>query len=97
MKKQVVSKIILYISIACWLIYFAASISAYFYGIEIDEKIGDTTKTIVYYGSQGLQLALFTYFITFAFFIPILTISLIYIIIYLVVKYISKKKNINSR
>lgn len=100
MKKQVVTKIIFYISITCWVMYFIASIGAYFYGIEIDEKIGNITKTTVYYGNQGLQLALFTYFVTFAFFIPILTISLIYIIIYLIVKCKVKKKkckqNINK-
>ena len=70
------------------------------FAIEIDEKIGNITKTTVYYGNQGLQLALFTYFVTFAFFIPILTISLIYIIIYLIVKCKVKKKkckqNINK-
>ena len=82
-------KIFFVISIACWIIYFIIGIHAYFTGIDTG-----LFYTNMVYGMEAFKSALVLYGFAFSF-IPVLPITLIYIIIYLVVKHKNKKDSSN--
>ena len=78
-RKITFKKIFYYISILCWIIYFASGIKAFFFGYDITGLLGDPQ---IIYGVDALLNILFLNLIKYCFFIPILPCSLLYIIIY---------------
>ena len=88
-KRINLKKIFFVISIACWIIYFMIGIYAYFTGIDTG-----LFYTNMVYGMEAFKSALVLYGFAFSF-IPVLPITLIYIIIYLVVKHKNKKDSSN--
>lgn len=84
-----VAKIIFYIAVLCWIIYFASGIFAFFFGSNTGGGLLYPTRE---YGITALKNTLFWNLITFSL-IPVLPLSLIYIIIYIVVR---KKNEKNS-
>ena len=81
-KKIDLKKILFNISKTCWIIYFASGIFAFFFGANTGGGLFNSTRE---YGIDALLGTLFWNLLVFSF-IPILPISLLYIIIYLVVK-----------
>lgn len=79
-------KIIFNICILCWFIYFASGIYAFFFGSNLR---GGLLEHKMIYGFEALKVHLFWYLISFSI-IPIMPISLLYILIYLF--YQNKKK-----
>lgn len=75
-------KIFLFISILCWIIYFASGIFAFFFGSNTGGGLLDATME---YGMDALLHTLFWNLISFSL-IPVLPISLLYIIIYVIIK-----------
>ena len=84
-------KILFIISIICWIIYFLTGIYAFFFGSNTG---GGLFYPKMEYGIDALLHTLFWNLIIFSA-IPILPISLIYIIIYLIIKYKNRKQAIN--
>lgn len=82
MNKRNITKIIFYISVLCWIIYFALGIFAFFFGSNTGGGLLYSTRE---YGMDALTHTLFWNLITFSI-IPVLPISLIYIVIYIIVK-----------
>jgi len=83
-KKVSIRKIIFWISVSCWGVYFASGIVAFFdevgfFGSSIEDGMDALADTLLW--------NLFRFSI-----IPILPITLLYIIIYVVVKMIDEKK-----
>lgn len=82
-----VRKILFVLSSMCWALYFLSGIYAFFFGCNVggfmDYEIG--------YGMEALKETLFWNFLAFSI-IPVLPISLIYIIIYLIARYREKRK-----
>lgn len=78
-------KILFVISILCWIIYFASGIFAFFFGSNTGGGLFNST---VEYGMDAFLNTLFWNLILFSI-IPILPISLLYIIFYIIIK---KKK-----
>ena len=87
MKKNKFKKILFYISMSCWIIYFLSGIYAFFLGYDI----GGLLETKIGYGMLAMKNALLWNLISFSI-IPILPISLLYIIIYSIVN--KRKTNI---
>lgn len=83
-----VKQILYYVSILCWAIYFASGIFAFAFGSNTGGGLLDSTRE---YGIDALTHTLFWNLLTFSI-IPILPISLLYIIIYLIVKKREGKK-----
>ena len=84
-------KILFIIAIICWIIYFITGIYAFFFGSNTG---GGLFYPEMEYGIDALLHTLFWNLILFSA-IPILPISLIYIVIYLIIKYKNKKQAIN--
>lgn len=88
-KKSInLKKIFFIISILCWVVYFLSGIWAFFFGSSTGG--GLFNKTMEY----GMDAMLHTWFWNLLAFslIPVLPISLLYIIIYLIIKYHKNKK-----
>ena len=81
-------KILFFVSILCWIIYFASGIFAFFFGSNTGRGLFDRTME---YGIDALLHTLLFNLITFSL-IPVLPISLLYIIIYWIVKKRKEKK-----
>ena len=88
MKSRSVAKILFYIAILCWIVYFASGIYAFFFGSNSGGGLLYPTRE---YGIDALMHTLFWNLIGFSI-IPVLPISLLYIIIYLIVKKREGKK-----
>ena len=84
-------KILFIISIICWIIYFLTGIYAFFFGSNTG---GGLFYPEIEYGIDAFLHTLFWNLIIFSA-IPILPISLIYIIIYIIIKYKNRKQAIN--
>ena len=80
-------KIVFYISIGCWCLYFASGIFAFFFGSPTG---GGLFNPEIEYGMEGLVHTLILIGVAFSV-IPILPISLLYIIIYIIVNKRKKK------
>ena len=93
-KKISVKKIFFIISILCWCLYFATGVYAFFFGSNTGGGLFHHTRE---YGIDALVNTLFWNLISFTI-IPVLPISLIYIIVYIFVKKREQKKsyNVNS-
>ena len=81
-------KIIFYICIGCWCLYFASSIFVFFFGFN---AYGTIAREEFAYGTRGMLMALFLAGRALSI-IPVLPISLLYIIIYVIVNRRKKKK-----
>ena len=81
-------KIIFYISIGCWCLYFASGIYAFLFGSKTG---GGLFYPKMEYGMDALVSTLFWNLIAFSI-IPVLPISLLYIVIYMIVNKRKKKK-----
>lgn len=84
-------KILFFVSILCWIIYFASGIFAFFFGSNTG---GGLFYPTMEYGIDALLHTLFWNLLIFSC-IPILPISLLYIIIYVIVKKKEEKNSIN--
>lgn len=84
--------ILFFVSILCWIIYFALGIFAFFFGSNTG---GGLLYPTMEYGIDAFLHTLFWNLLAFSI-IPILPISLLYIIIYLMIKKKEKNRNINS-
>lgn len=82
-------KILFFICIICWIMYFAFGIFSFFFGVSAGGIFGTEMETI--YGIEALKYTLFWTLIGFSL-VPVLPFSLIYIIIYVIVNFYSKKK-----
>lgn len=87
-KKVSIRKIVFWISVSCWGVYFASGIVAFFAGAYTG---GGLFSPEMEYGMDALADMLLWNLFRFSI-IPILPISLLYIIIYVVVKMIEEKK-----
>lgn len=87
-KKWNVKKILFILSITCWIIYFASGIYAFFFGSMTGGGLFNPTME---YGFAALTSTLFWNLLAFTY-IPVLPITLIYIIIYLVINRKNKSK-----
>ena len=87
-KKISLRKIIFWISVSCWGVYFASGIVAFFNGANTG---GGLFGSSMEYGMDALLDTLLWNLICFSI-IPILPISLLYIIIYVIVKKKEEKK-----
>ena len=76
-------RILFFISILCWIIYFASGIFAFFFGSNTGGGLFSPTME---YGIDALLHTLFWNLFSFSVIIPVLPISLLYIIIYLIIK-----------
>ena len=85
-------KIIFFISISCWIIYLASGIFAFVFGSNTGDGYFPQTME---YGMNALLKTLFLNLICFSF-IPVLPISLMYIIIYLVFGKAKKKNQVSN-
>ncbi len=85
-------KIIFFISISCWIIYLASGIFAFIFGSNTGDGYFSQTME---YGMNALLKTLFLNLIYFSF-IPVLPISLMYIIIYLVFGKAKKKNQVSN-
>lgn len=85
-----IKKILFYIAITSWIIYFMTGVHAFFAGA----KDGLFSDNIVY-GIEATQIALTWNLLAFTYF-PILPISSIYIIIYLLMKYREKGNSLEK-
>lgn len=81
-KKIGLKQILFYVSLVCWGLYFASGIYAFFFGSNAGGGLFSHYRE---YGIEAMVNTLYWTLIAFSV-IPILPISLIYIIIYLVVK-----------
>ena len=90
-KKVDLKKIVFNISKTCWIIYFASGIFAFFFGSNTGGGFFNSTRE---YGVGALLGTLLWNLLVFSI-IPILPISLLYIIIYLVVKK-REEKNLDN-
>lgn len=88
-KKIGVKQILYYVSLACWGIYFASGIFAFFFGSNTGGGL------FSHYREYGFEAMFHTWFWALVSFsmIPVLPITLVYIIIYLVVKKRNEKRN----
>ncbi len=84
--KSTAKRIIFYLCVACWCLYLASGIFAFFFGY--DDGIFHSNMI---YGIDALLSAYLWYGLAFSF-IPVLPISLLYIIIYIIVNKRKKKK-----
>lgn len=84
-------KILFFVSILCWIIYFASGIFAFFFGSNTG---GGLFYSTMEYGIDALLHTLFWNLLAFSL-IPVLPISLLYIIIYLIVKKREEKNSSN--
>lgn len=84
-------KILFFISILCWVIYFASGIFAFFFGSNTGGGLFNPTME---YGIDALLHTLLWNLFAFSL-IPVLPISLLYIIIYVIVKKKEEKNNSN--
>lgn len=91
-KRFSIKKILFIISIMCWIIYFLSGIYAFFFGSNTGGGLFSHTME---YGIDALVNTLFWNLLTFSV-IPVLPITLIYIIVFLIVKYKEKKKDKES-
>lgn len=80
-------KILFVISLLCWVIYFVIGLSAFFFGAS-----AGLFDSEVVYGFEAVKSTLFWFLLVFSI-IPVLPITLIYIIVYLIVKYKEKMKS----
>lgn len=87
-KKLNIPKIIFIISIACWVLYFLSGIYALLFGY----KESFFFSTTYYYGFDAFIVAMFWNLLAFTY-IPVLPVSLLYIIIYLISSRRKKKVN----
>lgn len=85
-KRKKIRKVWFVIALMCWGLYLLSGVYAFFFGY--DSVFFSTTKE---YGFEGLFSALFWNIIILSI-IPILPISLIYIIVYIISNVIKKKK-----
>ena len=85
-KRQKVRKVWFIIALMCWGLYLLSGVYAFFFGY--DSGLFSTVKV---YGFEGLCNALFWNIIILSIF-PILPVSLIYIIVYIISNVIKKKK-----
>ncbi len=85
-------KILFFVSISCWGVYFASGIVAFFIGANAGGGLFSSTME---YGMDALLHTLFWNLISFSI-IPILPIALLYIIIYVIVKKKEEKRNNND-
>ena len=85
-KSQKISKVWFIIALMCWGCYLLSGVYAFFFGY--DSGLFSTVKV---YGFEGLCNALFWNIIILSIF-PILPVSLIYIIVYIISNVIKKKK-----
>ena len=92
-KKINFKKIIFYICITCWCIYLASGIFAFFFGSPTG---GGLFNPVMEYGVDALVHTLVLNLIGFSI-IPILPISLLYIIIYVIVNKRKKKKEMTAK
>lgn len=90
-KKINVRKIIFYICIACWCMYLASGVFAFFFGYEE----GIFYKHMIY-GMDALISTYFWFGIALLI-IPVLPISLLYIIIYVIANKRKKKKEMIAK
>ena len=83
--KSTAKRIIFYLCVACWCLYLASGIFAFFFGIDegvLEYPNGGVKALISVYIGYGLAFSI----------IPVLPISLLYIIIYIIVNKRKKKK-----
>lgn len=85
-------RILFFICILCWVIYFASGIFAFFFGSNTGGGLFNSTME---YGKDALLNTLLWNLFAFSL-IPVLPISLLYIIIYVIVKK-KEEKNINNK
>ncbi len=86
-KKYELSKIVFFICILCWVIFFLLGIYAFFFGAD-----AGWFYTNIVYGIDGVLTMWLWLLIAFGWFIPILPVTLLYMIIYLIIKRKNKKK-----
>lgn len=87
-RKWNLKKILFILSITCWLLYFLSGIYAFFFCSMTGGGIFNPTME---YGFTALRAPLLTNILVFSY-IPILPITLIYIIIYLIINRKNKQK-----
>jgi hypothetical protein len=85
--KKKVSRFLFFISLGCWACYFLFGIYSFLFGY----KVSSFGNSHVVYGFEALQDSLLWTLIGFSF-IPILPISLLIIVIYLVSGFINKRR-----
>lgn len=74
-------KIFFYVSVLCWIIYFMIGISSFLFGSNTGGGLFEHARI---YGLEGMLSAWFWWGISFSI-IPILPVTLIYIIIYIII------------
>ncbi len=85
-KKVGAAGVIFSVAIACWIVYLLEGVNAFFFGTAINEGGWFEREMVTYYGFEAMKYDMGFLGEFFSLYVPILPISLIYIIIYTIYK-----------